>query len=235
MVHHLILLSSGRSGTHLHQSMMKHGLEDAAVLGELFNPSSPFGLENATPDFIRLLEEESGIELDLGKAKPLANYFREDPVFILGSLSSVCDRLGQGLLCYSILPKQLAARSVEEMLFRFDCSCAFLTRNRLARYVSLVKARQLGVWSGVDTTSLKPEITLEGFLEDAATTDGWFQFLSERVLTAGSAVRHLSYDADLNQTRPDCLLQPPAEVSGYLRAICLRFQPDTGIQAGTRS
>lgn len=199
MVHHLILLSSGRSGTHLHQTMMRNGLEKAVVLGELFNPSSPFGLEAQTPDFIAMLEEESGIEVDSGKARALANFFRDDPVFMLSALARVCDRLGQNYLCYSILPKQLAGRSIEDILFRFDCSCTFLTRQRFVRYVSLVKARQLGAWKWVDTTSLKPEITMEGFLEDARATDDWFQFLSERALTAGLDVRHLSYGADLNQ------------------------------------
>jgi hypothetical protein len=199
MVHHLILLSSGRSGTHLHQTMMRHGLEKAVVLGELFNPSSPFGLEAQTPEFIGMLEEECGIEVDLGKARVLANYVREDPVVFLNALSTVCDRLGYDYLCYSILPKQLAGRSIEDILFKFDCSCSFLTRERLARYISLVKARQLGAWKRVDTTSLKPEITVKGFLEDARATDDWFQFLSERVLTAGLNVRHLSYGANLNQ------------------------------------
>jgi hypothetical protein len=199
MVHHLILLSSGRSGTHLHQTMMRQGLETAVVLGELFNPSSPFGLEAQTPEFIGLLEEECGIEVDLGKARALASYVREDPVVFLNALSTVCDRLGHDYLYYSILPKQLAGRWIEDILFKFGCSCSFLTRERLARYVSLVKARKLGAWKWVDTTSLKPEISMEGFLEDARATDDWFQFLSERVLTAGLNVRHLSYGADLNQ------------------------------------
>ena len=199
MVHHLILLSSGRSGTHLHQTMMRHGLEKAVVLGELFNPSSPFGLETQTPEFIGMLEEETGIEVDPGKAKALAGYVREDPVVFLNALSTVCDRLGYDYLCYSILPKQLPVRLIEDILFRFDCSCAFLTRERFARYVSLVKARQLGAWKWVDTTSLKPEISMDGFLEDAGPTDDWFQFLSETVLAAGLDVRHFSYNADLNQ------------------------------------
>lgn len=199
MVRHHILLSAGRSGTHLHQTMMRHGLENAVVLGELFNPSSPFGLETMTPDFLALLEEESGIEVDLAKAKALANYFREDPVSVLNALSRVCDRLGFDVLCYSILPKQLAGRLIEDILFQLNCSCAFLTRERIARYVSLVKARKLGAWKWVDTTSLKPEITMEGFLADAGTTDDWFRFLSERVLSARLDVRHLSYGADLNQ------------------------------------
>ncbi len=199
MPRHIILVSAPRSGTNFHQAMLQHGLKNAVVFREMFNPLAPFGLESNGKDFLKLFQEETGFEYAREKREALSAFFRQNPVYILDVFSRICDRLSIDCLSYTLFPKQISEDALRTVLYGNDCACLFLTRRRLARHVSFLKAEQSGVWRLVDTTALKVEVSLSGFLDDAAAADDWFRSVSGTAAASGAMVRQVSYDAVLNQ------------------------------------
>ncbi|WP_428650061.1 hypothetical protein [Roseibium sp.] len=212
MPRHLILVSAPRSGSNFHQAILQQGLGNAAVFREMFNPAAPYGLESNGKDFRKLFEEETGFEVSREKRAQLAAFFRENPLYILEVLSGICDRLGFEFLSYTLFPGHVSAEVLQSVLYGNECSCIFLTRRRLQRYVSLLKAEQLGAWRLVDTTAEQVSVDLASFLEDSEQTDGWFQAVSETAVAAGAKTRRVSYDAVLNQS-------PPTVQFGLQRAL----------------
>lgn len=202
MAHHIILISLWRSGTNFHQSILRHSLTPAAILREIFNPIFPFGLESVKPQFVEALRETSGLEIDLENRASLPHFFREDPLRTLRCLDGACERTGNRYLAYTVFPEHIREHELTDILFKTDCSCVFLTRSRLARYVSLVKAEHLATWKRLDTTSLKVEISLKKFLADARFADAWFQTTAECAVSAGVPMRRISYERDLDLPAP---------------------------------
>ncbi|TYC48690.1 hypothetical protein FMN50_26940 [Rhodobacterales bacterium] len=205
MAHHLILLSARRSGTNFHQSILRHALRKSVVLREIFNLTFPFGVESLKPEVIEALRAHSGFELDPENRPALAALFQERPVRLVEWLDRTCDSIGAQHVSYTIFPEQILAEDLRSILFSNRCTCVFLTRNRLPRYLSQRKAEHLDVWRRADTTETKVAIDADVFLEEARALDEWFQTTSEVAVSAGCETRNISYADDLDKPVPEAL------------------------------
>ena len=203
----LIVLSCQRSGTNWLQDVARN-VPNLYVLRELFNVSGAFGLAAYERAGLAAVERALGREALDERDPEVIAWVRADPPRALARLEDVAQAFGYDGLSLTLFPGQLSLDVVRELLAAPRTTSLLVLRQHLPRYVSVVKAREAGIWRRIDTTDLRPEIAARHFLKEARRAADWVR----EVVAAhepGSEPARLRYEEDL--------LRPPEDV---LRRLC---------------
>jgi hypothetical protein len=205
----MVLISMQRSGTNWFMDIMGR-LNSVLCLREIFNQRGVFGIDVGggvlRPRFAELLDKPDVSERDA----ELIAYFAQNPIGAIDLIKDTARSSGRDWIGFTIFNAQLPAQTVAEVLSRPDVYPVLLKRQHLARYVSLLKARDLKVWKGIETTDLLPELDLNEFWKEVRRAEDWFQTL----ITRNPPVE-LFYETDVQGGAEPCLSKLSAAIPGF--------------------
>ncbi|SMX50005.1 sulfotransferase [Maliponia aquimaris] len=184
----LILLFSGpRSGSNYLVDILNK-IPGTIAVSEIFNPRAVYGLNLHPMLEARMLK-------DFGSQDALWREMRMSPET---SMTRLLDGVPPEMkVIVKVLPNQVHARAMKQIIEQHAMGAIFLTRKRLDQFVSLRKALMAGDWFHADTTSLRPEVHCGGFLSWTAALEDWLRDMVSIANTAGIVDVHLNYERDL--------------------------------------
>jgi len=212
-VKRLVLISCERSGTNWHQDLLRNNASVFA-LGELFNPIGAFGLVQYGQAGLTFFRDYFGDNTLQERSQRLTAALRSEPEIYLKLLENLADRQQKSVLSFLLFPDHLPDTAVRSLLDGDNTIAVFLVRNRLPRYVSLLKAMTLDIWRRHDTTDLRVTIDFDDFLAVSRAADDWFRKTSEWAFVSDCTSHRVSYENDLDK--------PPAEAYA---ALCRLLEP----------
>ncbi len=83
------------------------------------------------------------------------------------------------VVAFKLFPYHLPEELIESQIFsRKDVAFAVLRRRPIESYISVVKAKAVGVFTKVDTTGMRPELSAENFMVWARRMRTWFKWVN---------------------------------------------------------
>jgi glycosyltransferase involved in cell wall biosynthesis len=121
-----------------------------------------------------------------------------DPVAFFDALAQASAAEGHSSLTCKVFARQVALTDLEAILRQPNVSVIFLTRRRIDRYISGVKARITGDYVKTDSTGVMASVSVAAFLKQAFEHDRGYDAMLDCVVASG--VRHtiLNYERDLD-------------------------------------
>ncbi len=206
----LVIIAAARTGTN-HLCGTLGGFPGTLMLHEIFDESAVYGLNGRPwllPHFARLLGRPLSGEDD----PALIDFFRRNPARAMAELAGLAAAHGVALLGHKVFPDQLPAEDLTRLLAERRPAVLFVVRQRLASYVSLLKAKSSGRWTNFDSSGVMVEADVTAFLAWSARRDSWYAEM--HAVTVAAALPHLtlSYERHLDA--------PGEELTGTL-TYCL--------------
>ena len=214
----ILVLCFGRSGSNLLSSLLEK-VEGNAGFYEIFFERRVQGLQGY-PRILNAIGASLGTK-DVTADDPALLAARDaDPPGFFDALSRAARAEGYRSLTCKIFPRQIKTEHLEQLLRRPGARVIFLTRSRIDRYISDLKALQSGQYVTVDTTGLRLQLDVGQFLSLAARQDRELERIQRAVRKSGVPHARLDYgrDLDVGETRR------VRNVARVLRAIGL--EPD---------
>ncbi|MCV0424332.1 MAG: sulfotransferase domain-containing protein [Roseibium sp.] len=227
--HRLIVVACERSGTNWHQELLSNH-STAYVLNDFFNPVGAFGLARYNEAGLKAIRSFFRNEALEERSEQLTATIRSDPEKFLSFLGDHAREMGKTVLSLVLFPDHLPQISVRRLLDSERTSIVFLVRNRLERYVSLLKARQLRIWKRRDTSDMRVKVDLRAFLSESRVIDDWYKMTGDWAFASQCPTYFVSYDGHLNRPPEEayrCLirvLEPllPLEIPEKLKATFVK-------------
>ncbi|MGR3466399.1 MAG: hypothetical protein ACU0CI_00850, partial [Shimia sp.] len=179
----LLVISVPRTGSNVVMEGLGRfaGLE---VASELFNARGVYGLGR--------LGTVPGLASDDGP--PAQWQLRARDAAPLPWLRRIAPR---GAWAFKLMPDQLAEWDLATLLDTDVTAALFVTRGRLSRYASLLKAEARDVWTDRATTALRPQVNPLNFLADAHRVDRWYAQCAEMLEARGLPFQAIPYETDV--------------------------------------
>lgn len=186
----VVFLGIGRTGTNQLMTLL-YGVSGFRVLTEIFHERKIYGL---TPDERAAVTREAGVQE--ADDATLAAWARSNPGRLVDLLQDMAGPRTH--LLFKVFPRQLDVDAVDRaILSRPDVCPVFVRRRVIDSFISSRKALALGRFSRVDTTELKPRLTVGAFRRYWATNSRWYADLADRAAQRGLSWGRLDYETDI--------------------------------------
>lgn len=131
----------------------------------------------------------------LDDKRKFAVWRRDHAVETLDAIQRATGRV----VTFKVFPSHLKRPMLEaEFLPRDDMAFAVLRRRPIECYISGVKAHAASKYAKVDTTAIKPELTVENFVEWAQRMRRWYRWAYAALKQRGQPFARLSFEEHLD-------------------------------------
>jgi glycosyltransferase involved in cell wall biosynthesis len=192
----ILVLGIGRSGSNLLCAILEK-LEGNADYKEIF-------LEGRTEGLKKRGEIWSGVAGLLGVAdddradENLVAARDADQLAFFEALSATTAKAGFQSMSCKIFCRQTSIPNLEKILQRPGLGVIFLTRKRIDRHISAMKAKITTEYIKKDTTELKPRLDVRAFLKSSFQIDEQIEAMYRSVRLSGVPCTFLSYERDID-------------------------------------
>jgi hypothetical protein len=163
------------------------------VKSELFHDTTTRGL---TPRDISELQIAAGLADPDGEA--LCQWRRQNPREALDVLFRSRDGLP---MIIKLFPDHLSTEQLSSAIFsRDDIGFLMLRRRPIECFISNQKARSAGKFSAIDTTAIKPELSVKPFLRWSRKVRKWYDWLDEQIESRNLPCVRLSFERDFAES-----------------------------------
>jgi LPS sulfotransferase NodH len=115
------------------------------------------------------------------------------------TLEALYEGGGSKIVAFKVFPNHLKRERIQsDLLARDDTAFAVLKRRPMESFISGLKARSLSVFGKVDTTEIKPSLSVETFVDWAARMKRWYDWTGEVLEARGLPYATLSYEEHLD-------------------------------------
>jgi hypothetical protein len=103
------------------------------------------------------------------------------------------------IVAFKLFPNHLKRPDLKSAFFpREDMGFVILRRRPIECYISGVKAREAGKFTRIDTTAIKPGLSVEDFLEWGKRMRRWYDWFAEELAARGRPFGEVSYEKHLD-------------------------------------
>lgn len=190
----IALVSVARSGT-THLVRLAEAFEDLYVVKNEWLEG--VGIAWAQPAELEAFRRLNGVDYTDHNDARLRTWVRankEKTLEVLEGLAKPTDKA----VFYKSFPSHVAAPDFDRLFYdRPDTRFVFLMRRPIDCFVSLVKAQMIDHWVSTDTTSIKPDLDADLYLNWYALSSDWFLTLKGRLDKDNRTYGTLSYEEDV--------------------------------------
>ena len=166
----LCVLGVERSGTSRTISVLR-AFANFYCRGEIFHPVASHTLQDDLGDFAR--DFGFAALIDVGDPR-LVSLVRSQPDVLLQWLLK---RASGKTLVFKLFAGHLSKAAAEGLFSRYDMRFLITCRRPLDCYISELKARSIGRWSNVDTSSVDVKGNVENFANYMQHSEDWYDFI----------------------------------------------------------
>lgn len=205
----IVVISNPRTGSSFLVDVLRN-FEGIAVYGELFHQTRSSGIVERSELMKMFLSEASS---PTGNSdKDISDFVRGSPVASLEKIRGYESGFGTCALAYKLFDRHLSLAQIDQIFSSSVSVALFLTRRRIASFVSERKALKLNKWESADTTGMKVSIDPAAFLKWAYRQDVWYHTMEEMCFRQNVRYVVVPYEKYVNTTLD--------EVALYLRHVC---------------
>lgn len=141
---------------------------------EIFHPENAWGVTPAEIAYINEIEGTSFQEIVDSNQPSFSQYRRENPEQFLKLLSQHASQNNHKYIFFKLFDGHISPENIRNFANDSDFRFIVLSRNTIDAYISTIKARETGKYTGTDTTNIIPAISRENFLNFQAKQIKWY-------------------------------------------------------------
>lgn len=169
----ICLISSPRTGSNRLCEIVK-SIPEVNGMYEIFHPENAWGIKAEEIEYINSITGSS-FKIERHSNEPeLIEFIRQNPSRFLELIVNFSEKAGYKYLFFKVFSEHMPLDQLMSLAVIHNINFVFLTRNTIDTYISLVKASSTDQYDRVNTTSLKPEISVNQFLDFQNNMIKWY-------------------------------------------------------------